>query len=287
MTKDNYKIYVHINKINGKMYIGQTCQTIQARWKDGRGYKESPYFWNAIQKYGWDTFEHIVLMENLSLEEANIFEEELIKKYNTTNRNFGYNVYYGGDNCKKPLSTKQKLSQYKYYGKDNPNYQHYWTDEMKQLLREKQRANPLYKNDNNPNAKQIICIETGEVFSCIKFANQYYNINDGLINAALKNPYRTANKLHWAYYDESLLDDTTRYKYMVNLILTYPKQCKNYIICKENKNIYNSKVDLSKELNVTVASITWSLNKHEIFVHNSLSYIQAVKHMEELNEQQN
>ena len=284
--KDNYKIYVHINKVNGKIYIGQTCQTLQDRGREGNGYKRCPYFWNAIQKYGWDNFEHIILIDNLSLEEANLFEEELIKKYNTTNRNYGYNVYYGGDNCKKPLSTKQKLSQYKYYGKDNPNYQHYWTDEMKQSLREKQCANTLYKDDSNPNAKQIICIETGEVFSCIKFANQYYNINTGLINAALKDPYRTANKLHWAYYNDSLLDDNARYKYMIKLMLTYPKQCQNCLVCKENKKFYNSKVDLSNELNVTVASITWNLNKYGYFQYNNLSYVRAIKYAEEINDRE-
>lgn len=280
---DNYKIYVHINKINGKMYIGQTCQNVEDRWRDGNGYKNCCYFGNAIQKYRWDNFEHIVLIDNLSLEEANIFEEELIKKYDTTNRNVGYNIYYGGCNYKKPLSTRQKLSQYKYYGEDNPNYNHNWTDSMKQALKEKQQANPLYKDDTNPNAKRVICIETGEVFSCIKFANQYYGINEGLINAALKDPYRTANKLHWAYYDDSLLDNITRYEYMIKLILSYPKQCKNYLICKETKKFYHSKVDLANELNVTVPSISWGLNTYGIYKNNNLSYIKAVEYVEELN----
>ena len=33
-------IYKHQNKINGKVYIGQTCQSIQDRWREkGIGYK--------------------------------------------------------------------------------------------------------------------------------------------------------------------------------------------------------------------------------------------------------
>ena len=113
--KDNYKIYVHINKTNGKMYIGQTKMQIQNRWrKNGEGYKprgsSDTYFWRAIQKYGWDNFEHIILIDNLSLEAANIIEEELIKKYNTIDRECGYNIKFGGDNYDMPESSKQKLS---------------------------------------------------------------------------------------------------------------------------------------------------------------------------------
>ena len=47
--------------------------------KDGYQYHKCPYFWNAIQKYGWENFEHIVLIENLSKEVADIMESELIK----------------------------------------------------------------------------------------------------------------------------------------------------------------------------------------------------------------
>ena len=93
-----YKIYVHINKVNRKIYIGQTKQTLEQRSSNGNAYKNCRHFWNAIQKYGWENFEHIVLIENLSLEMANIIEEELIKKYNTTNHNNGYNMKSGGLN---------------------------------------------------------------------------------------------------------------------------------------------------------------------------------------------
>ena len=50
--KRNYKIYMHKNKINGKVYIGQTKQSLKNRWSNGYGYRECPKFWRAIQKYG-------------------------------------------------------------------------------------------------------------------------------------------------------------------------------------------------------------------------------------------
>lgn len=34
-------IYKHTNKINGKSYIGQTCQEATERWKNGKGYSKS------------------------------------------------------------------------------------------------------------------------------------------------------------------------------------------------------------------------------------------------------
>lgn len=79
------------------MYIG-ISKDVQKRWAwHGKKYDRCPHFWNAIQKYGWDNFEHVVLIENVSLEMANIIERELIKKYKTQNKKYGYNVDGGGN----------------------------------------------------------------------------------------------------------------------------------------------------------------------------------------------
>lgn len=50
----------------------------------------------AILKYGWDNIEHKILYLELSKEEAERIEIELISKYNTTNRANGYNIEAGG-----------------------------------------------------------------------------------------------------------------------------------------------------------------------------------------------
>ena len=93
-----FKIYAHVNKINGKIYIGQTSKSPKQRWDNGKGYSYNNHFWSAIQKYGWDNFEHVILMEDLSKEMANIIEKELIRKYRATDDRFGYNFLCGGDN---------------------------------------------------------------------------------------------------------------------------------------------------------------------------------------------
>lgn len=112
MPKNNiYTVYEHINKTNGKRYIGQTSEEdVNNRWKYGHGYVGSTYFYNAIQKYGWDGFEHKILATGLSVDEANDMEVMLIKKYKTTNNEFGYNITSGGRNAPMSEETKKKLS---------------------------------------------------------------------------------------------------------------------------------------------------------------------------------
>lgn len=77
-----YCVYKHTNKINNKIYIGQTCQKPEYRWgSDGQNYKNNPYFYSAIIKYGWNNFTHEIIYNNLTAEEANQKEIELIKLY--------------------------------------------------------------------------------------------------------------------------------------------------------------------------------------------------------------
>jgi group I intron endonuclease len=93
---DNYCVYIHTNKINGKKYVGQTCQKPEKRWNHGKGYQDNPYFWSAIQKYSWDNFDHEIISSNLTKNEADNFERILIEKLNLLNPNKGYNLKDGG-----------------------------------------------------------------------------------------------------------------------------------------------------------------------------------------------
>ena len=102
----NYTLYMHINKTNNKKYIGITCQKTKKRWNNGRGYMHCPIFYNAILKYGWNNFEHITILKNLSKEEAEIKEQEYIKKYKSNIRKYGYNIQNGGR--VRRLSEKEK-----------------------------------------------------------------------------------------------------------------------------------------------------------------------------------
>lgn len=90
-----FTVYKHTNKTNGKVYIGITGQRVQDRWCRGSTYK-SLYFGRAIKKYGWDGFEHEILADNLSKEEACAMEIMLIEQYSSRNPQKGYNVAAGG-----------------------------------------------------------------------------------------------------------------------------------------------------------------------------------------------
>ena len=61
---------MHKNLVNGKVYIGQTCD-LSERWRgSGKNYFNSIKFFNAIKKYGWDSFSHEVLYDSLNQEAA-------------------------------------------------------------------------------------------------------------------------------------------------------------------------------------------------------------------------
>ena len=66
MDSLNWVVYKHKNLTNGKVYIGIT-HDVRKRWHgNGCAYKSNRYFWQAIQKYGWDGFSHEVIYENIS-----------------------------------------------------------------------------------------------------------------------------------------------------------------------------------------------------------------------------
>lgn len=92
-----YSVYIHLNRANNKRYIGITRTSTSKRWANGLGYRKQKYFYNAIKKYGWDGFEHIVVKDGLPEQCAKTFEKVLIKLFDTTNPEKGYNQSTGGE----------------------------------------------------------------------------------------------------------------------------------------------------------------------------------------------
>jgi len=93
---NDYCVYCHISPSN-KKYVG-ISRDPEKRWNSGRGYSKNYRFYRAIRKYGWDNFSHIILAENLSLEDAEKMERDLIEKWNLTDYAHGYNLREGGHN---------------------------------------------------------------------------------------------------------------------------------------------------------------------------------------------
>lgn len=104
-----YCVYKHTSP-SGKVYIGMTGQKPEKRWRNGKGYRYNPHFWRAIQKYGWDKFEHEIVFNNLTKKDAENKERELITFYKSNEDEYGYNLDLGG-NCPGKMSegTKNKI----------------------------------------------------------------------------------------------------------------------------------------------------------------------------------
>ena len=180
----NYTIYIHRNKANNKAYIGQTGQKLRLRWRNGDGYKRCPHFYHAIQKYGWDGFEHIIWATGLSQEQADHMERLLIALFNTTNQDFGYNIFDGGKNSLHTEETKQKMREAKLGT--------VLTEEHKKKISESNKGN------GRP-GRAVYCVELGRAFTSAMEAERQTGAPNTNIIAVCKGQRKTAHKYHWEY----------------------------------------------------------------------------------------
>src|SRR3990167_43024 len=92
-------IYKLTNRVNGKIYIGQTTLTLEERFKShiyNAKFDKSRVILRAITKYGTENFNKEVLYECSSKEEMNEKEKYFIKYFNSKLPN-GYNMTDGGE----------------------------------------------------------------------------------------------------------------------------------------------------------------------------------------------
>lgn len=186
-----FTVYMHVNKANGKRYIGIThYKNPNRRWINGKGYFRNEYFARAIRKYGWDGFEHIIVAEGLSKELACQWETALIALYSSNNKKNGYNITDGGEFFHHSKESKQLMSRNR-KGKGLRQF----SDEHKRKIKE-------HHAGGNP-AKQVICVETQIIYQSINDAAREININKKMIsNCCRKIPhYNTAGGYHWMFYE--------------------------------------------------------------------------------------
>lgn len=183
---ENWKIYIHINTINNKVYIGQTKQSLKKRWKYGFGYKTQSYFYNAIKKYGWKNFKHEILEDNIkTLEEANEKEFFWINFYDSTNPKKGYNVSKGGVDFKQLELAHQGWTLWK---TNHP--EHFQKNVEKMQKASVKKCSIPVKN-----------IELNIVYYSAGEASRQTGADQSGITKCCKKKQKTAGGYHWEYAD--------------------------------------------------------------------------------------
>lgn len=236
---NKFSVYCHISPSN-KMYVGISCNP-EKRWACGRGYSKNYRFYRAIKKYGWDSFKHIIIVNNLPSEKAKDIERKLISHWNLTDFKFGYNIREGGDgslslhsrklmsasrigntNCKGnrlSCETKSKISKSlsKYYATHkNPFQGHHHSAKTIQKLKDRTFSNEtrmkMSKNhadvagEKNPSAKAVRQFNLDGTFikeyPYAKAAATELGIDLSTIIKCCKGKVKTCGGFKWEYVNQ-------------------------------------------------------------------------------------
>lgn len=250
----SYCVYKHTFP-NGKVYIGITSMKPEYRWNYGRGYmgknSKGEYtqllMTNAILKYGWDNIEHEVICTGLSKKEAERKEIELIAKYKSNNREFGYNIANGGSAVGSVSEqTRVKMSK-SHKGKK-------LSEESKRKLSEKRKGenNPFYGKHHSEETKAKLKIANGGVngFNYGKHLSEETKAKLSKINKD-----RFQNKENHPMYGKQHSEETKRKLSESKKGKPNPQKRKP-VRCIETNEIFSSAKEAAEEKGVSSAKIS-------------------------------
>ena len=209
-------VYKVTNRVNGKVYIGQTTRTIAIRWKQhcNPANDQCLALHRAINKYGKENFTVEQIDVASDSEELNKKEQYWIAHYDSIAPK-GYNMTTGGGQGEIAEETRYRLG--------NANRGKHLSEETKKKMSEARkgfkmspesiaksvagkRANGNYAwlkevsmKGVEKTSKSIRCVETGVVYSSIANAANENGIHSANISACLRGIRKTSGKLHWEY----------------------------------------------------------------------------------------
>lgn len=204
---NEWTVYRHIFP-NGKSYIGITSQKPEYRWgKQGKNYSMQPLVYNAIKKYGWDNIKHLILFRELTADEANKKEQELIKEYHSyylDELGPGYNMTLGGEGSKQ-IDSKIIIEMY-----NNGLNTYQIADAIKHdraVIASILHANGIQIRGA---AKPINQFELNghyiATYSSAQEAESITKIDRKLISGTIRGITKSSGGYQWRYYDEKDLN---------------------------------------------------------------------------------
>lgn len=195
-------IYKITNRLNGKVYIGQTIRSLSKRWRE-HCCKSSGCLalHNAIIKYGAINFTVEQIDIACSREELDQKEIYWIEFYKSFGEN-GYNLTSGGES-QKAISeeVKKRISEKNKGRKLSPESIKNISEGHKGFKMPNERK--LHLQKIMPHCKKVLCVETGEIFISLKSAARKYNLDVSVLSKLCRGVRN--HKLggyHWRYANE-------------------------------------------------------------------------------------
>ena len=200
-------IYKMTNNINGKIYVGQTTQTLKERMRKHKT-TTKVLVDKEIAKYGYDNFTVEVIDHASTKEELDEKERKWIAFYNCIIPN-GYNLCNGGsttegyhhtDEAKTKMSRAKKG---KYTGEGNPFYGKHHSAEQRAKWSRERKGRDTHKATIASlvnHRRKVRNITTGKEFNSLKEAAEYYGIFATHITRSAKHGTVT-HGCRWEYIE--------------------------------------------------------------------------------------
>jgi group I intron endonuclease len=141
------EVYIIVNQVNNKVYIGQTIRTLHERWlahcrRAKAGGTNCAYFYNAIRKYGEGSFKAYRINVAFSKEELDTLEVSYIEKFKACDPEYGYNSTLGGGGVVANEATRQKFKEAN-KGERNPMFGKHCSEQTRQRMSASQRGHSV------------------------------------------------------------------------------------------------------------------------------------------------
>ena len=230
-------IYLWVNLINDKKYVGQ-AQSFYNRMSQYKHGKFNKHMRLAIDKYGIDNFDIIILERDVPMHILDEREQYWLDYYRSYHADYGYNICQFASTTRgyhHTLETKNLISDIaterfqnpkeraKVQGENNGMYgkahTQEWCKQHSDWLKNKWATDELYRQfwhdkmsgennyfygkdfsgDKNGRATSIRCIEKDKIYTTIKGAAKDCGTSRQNISHVLNGRQSTAGGYHWEY----------------------------------------------------------------------------------------